>query len=382
MPPWSRQFTLAGPLFTVLLLAGFQAPPGGDAGLASLIRTWLAMGQPADWDALDKLPATRWTGPATMLQNCLPDGGCFARQGAATLGGRPVALVATGARTMVMNLYVRNSAAPLGEAAVVKALGQAGFTTSLARCPIRGGTGSTNWYRLTGAGMAPAFLAVQLTRGATPTEGFVLSVGETLPPLQPNQLALYSEQCGAGAPQQAVATSLPHERVAEVVVALLGSTSGAAMSWAALSALPTGVVWAEGGPKPVDFSALGDPNPVSLTGEAVWSERRFSARASGTASQVRTIFLEEGGQHPRGEHMLGVVYTKGIVVRLVRCGPVYTESTNNWYSLTSARTRPAMIRQSIHYDGNQVSDTYELRLDNTLPARDPRDRDPGVNGCA
>jgi len=79
--------------------------------------------------------------------------------------------------------------------------------------------------------------------------------------------------------------------------------------------------------------------------------------------------------------MLGVVYEKGITVRLVRCGPVYTESTNNWYSLVGAGTRPAMIQQSIRYDGNQVQDSYALRLDGTLPARDPRDRDPGVNGC-
>ena len=91
--------------------------------------------------------------------------------------------------------------------------------------------------------------------------------------------------------------------------------------------------------------------------------------------------LEENGLHPRGEHMLGVVYEKGITVKLVRCGPVYTQSTNNWYSLVSARTRPAMIRQSIRYDGDSVQDSYELRLDGTLPARDPRDRDPGVSDC-
>jgi hypothetical protein len=40
-----------------------------------------------------------------------------------------------------------------------------------------------------------------------------------------------------------------------------------------------------------------------------------------------------------------------------------------------------MIRQSIRYDGNQVQDSYAIRLDGTLPTRDPRDRDPGVNGC-
>ncbi len=68
-------------------------------------------------------------------------------------------------------------------------------------------------------------------------------------------------------------------------------------------------------------------------------------------------------------------------MRLARCGPVYTESTNNWYSVMSAGTHPVMLRQSIRYDGNQVQDAYELRLDNTLPKPDPRDRDPGVGGC-
>ena len=40
-----------------------------------------------------------------------------------------------------------------------------------------------------------------------------------------------------------------------------------------------------------------------------------------------------------------------------------------------------MIRQSIRYDGNQVQDAYELRLDGSLPKGDPRDRNPGVGGC-
>jgi hypothetical protein len=96
---------------------------------------------------------------------------------------------------------------------------------------------------------------------------------------------------------------------------------------------------------------------------------------------VKAFFLEENGLHPKGEHMLGVVYEKGIAVQLVRCGPVYTESTNNWYSLNSRGTRPAMILQSIRYEGNNVQDSYQLRLDGTLPTRDSRDRNPGTNGC-
>lgn len=383
MPVRPRILALATPLAAILLLSGFQAAPGADTQLAAVVRAWLAMGQPADWGSLDQLPNIRWAAlPPTSLQNCLPDGGCYARQGAATIGGRTVAMVASGARTMVMNLYFRNTAVPLGEAAVVAALGEAGFTAELARCPVRGGTGSTNWYRLRGANLASAFLAIQMTRGATPTEGFVLSTGEELPALQPNQLALYSTECTAGAVQRPVSTLLPHQRLAEVVAALLVPAAQAGLTWESLKAVPTEISWDPAGPKPVNYSALGDPNPVSLSGSVTWSERRFSVRASGTATQVRTVHLEEGGRHPRGEHMLGVVYEKGIAVRLVRCGPVYTESTNNWYSLNSSRTRPAMIRQSIGYDGNQVADTYELRLDGTLPPRDPRDRDPGVNGCA
>ncbi len=85
--------------------------------------------------------------------------------------------------------------------------------------------------------------------------------------------------------------------------------------------------------------------------------------------------------HTRGENLLLRVYQQGFAVRLARCGPVYTKSTNNWYEVTSAKSRPAMLKQSIRYDGNQVQDTYELRLDNTLPKRDPRDRNPGVGGC-
>lgn len=363
--------------------AAAQTPPSASTQLAAIVRTWLGMGQPADWGSLDQLPAIRWAAlPPTSLQNCLPDGGCYARQGAATIAGRTLAVVASGARTMVMNLYVRNTAAPIGEAAVVAALGQAGFTAELARCPMRGGTGTTNWYRLAGAGLAPAFLAVQMTRGATPTEGFVLSSGEELPALQPNQLALYSTDCGTGATQAPTATTLPHQRLAEVVVAALLPTTTARLDWPALASLPLEVTWNRTTPQAMNRAALGDPNPMAITGTVTWSGRLFSVVASGTAAEVKALFLEEMGQHPRGEHMLGVVYEKGIAVRLVRCGPVYTESTNNWYHLTSARTRPAMIRQSIRYDGNQVNDSYELRLDGTLPPRDPRDRDPGVNGCA
>jgi flagellar biosynthesis/type III secretory pathway M-ring protein FliF/YscJ len=48
---------------------------------------------------------------------------------------------------------------------------------------------------------------------------------------------------------------------------------------------------------------------------------------------------------------------------------------------TATASVAVMLRQSLRLDGNQIEDAYELRLDASLPKRDPRDRDPGVSGC-
>lgn len=376
----AREIAVVGS--TVLLCTGFRAPLTPEDDFAGIVKAYLSMGQPTDWEGVEKLPNIRWAAlPPTALQKCLPDGGCFTRQGAATIGGRNVVVVATGARTMVSHVYFRNTAAPLGEEAVLAALKGAAITPALARCPVRSGVGGTNWYRLSGANLAPATLSIQSPAPGRPTEGFVLSQGAELPPLQPNQLALYSEKCEAGAERKAVSNVKPHEQLAQTIVSLLVPLSGTAYDWKTLAGFPTEITWNGTEPKRVDLSSKNDPNPVSLTGSVTYAGRTFSLLASGTPAQVKVIYFDEQGMHPRGEHLLGVVYEKGVAVQLVRCGPVYTESTNNWYSLTSPRTRTAMVRQSIRYEGNQVQDSYELRTDGTLPPRDPRDRNPGSNGC-
>lgn len=354
-----------------------------DQELAGLVKAYLGMGLPADWEGIEKLSGIKWAPlPPASLKNCLPNGDCFARQGAGVIGGSNMAVVATGARTMVMNLLVRNMTAPMGEPALVAALKQAGLTADLARCPVKTGVGGTNWYRVKGAKLTAGYLSIQPAGPGRPNEGYVLSQGDELPALQPAQLALYTEQCAPGADRKPVSTMKPHEILAQTVVDLLAPATGpAGHDWKALAALSTGITWNAGGPKAIDLSFKNDPNPVSQSGAASYGGRKFSLMASGTPALVKNIYFDEGGLHPKGEHMLGVVYEKGITVKLVRCGPVYTESTNNWYSVTSPKTRPAMIRQSIRYDGNQVQDSYELRLDGTLPARDPRDRNPGTAGC-
>lgn len=370
------------PLVALALLAGFRARSSPETEFVAIVKAFLTLGAPPSWEVIEQLPAIKWAPlPATSLKNCLPDGGCYARQGAATIGGRSVTVVATGARTMVMNIYLRNSGAPFGEAALVAALTEASLAPTLARCPAKAGAGSINWYKLAGSKLSPGYLSVQGPATGRPTEGFVLGHGAELPRLQPNQLALYSEQCSVGAERKVVSTVKPHEMLAQTVVSLLGSAANPPFDWKTLPSLAAAISWDPAGPKRIDLSFKNDPNPLSVNGVVILGGRTFSMMASGTATQVKVIYFDEQGLHPRGEHMLGVVYAKGIAVQLVRCGPIYTESTNNWYHLTSAKTRPATVLQSIRYDGNQVQDSYVLRLDGTLPVRDPRDRNPGGSGC-
>lgn len=374
---------IAVTLVTVTLPTGLLVAQKPEDDLAGLARTYLDMSLPTDWEGIGNLAGIRWAPlPPASLKNCLPNGDCFARQGAAVIGGRNMAVVATGARTMVMNLLFRNLSTPIGEPAVVAALKQAGFSADLVRCPINAGGGGTSWFRLKSPKSTTGHLSIQPPGPGRPNEGFILSHGDELPALQPAQLVLYTEQCGPGAARKPVSTTKPHESLAQSVVDLLVPAAGAATyDWKALAALPIGIAWNEGGPKPADLSIRGDANPVSQSGTVSFAGRKFSVMASGTPTAVKTLYFDEGGLHPKGEHMLGVVYEKGIAVKLVRCGPVYTESTNNWYTLTSPKTRPATILQSIRYDGNQVQDSYTVRLDGTLPGRDPRDRNPGTGGC-
>ena len=127
---------VAAALAAIPLLSGSRAGPTPADQFAGIAKAYLGMSLPSDWEGIEKLPGTKWAPlPPTSLKNCLPNGDCFARQGTASVGGRNMTVVATGARTMVVHLLFRNMSAPLGEAAVVAALEQAGLTAELARCP-------------------------------------------------------------------------------------------------------------------------------------------------------------------------------------------------------------------------------------------------------
>ena len=217
--------------------------------LAGSVKTFLGKSFVNEWSGIETVRKITWAPlPPHALTNCLPDGGCFTRQGAALFGDRKLAVFATGAREIVSNIYLRNQSAPLGEAAVLAALKEAGLSSQLARCPMQEGVGGTNWYKLTGAAANPGVLSIQTACTGKPCEGFVLTLGAGLPPLQPNQLRLYTEQCSvAPSDRKPVSTSLPHEQLAQTLAALVPASTGPALyDWKTVVALPTGIKWPAG----------------------------------------------------------------------------------------------------------------------------------------
>ena len=180
---------------------------------------------------------------------------------------------------------------------------------------------------------------------------------------------------------KAVSASSPQELIVQSLSAVIATAAGGVTDWPAVARALPGAKWNSTSPQQMDLTFKLHPNPYSITGSLALAQRQFSLIASGTQSRPQTVYLDEGGLHRRGEDVLRLLQSQGFDVKLARCGPVYTESTNNWYGVTGAATKPVMLLQSIRIDGRQVQDGYAIRLDHTLPKRDPRDRDPGVAGC-
>lgn len=234
-------------IFLKIVIAGWawiclspaaSAIPTPEDELAGIFKLLLAKNASTEWTAVERIPGSKWAPlPPASLNNCLPDGGCYARQGTLALGGRSLVLIATGARTIVSHIYLRNRGAAFGENAVLASLEKAGLSADLARCPVPGTVGDTNWYRLKAAATQPGFLSVQRSCGGKPCEGFSVSYGTDLPALQPNQLRMYSEECGAGtAARKPVSTAMPHELLAQALANLLPPATGL-YDWATVQKL-------------------------------------------------------------------------------------------------------------------------------------------------
>ena len=109
-----------GTLAALALLAGIQSPVKPEEEFAGIISAFLSREFVTDWRGIEKLPGVTWAAlPPVELKTCLPEGGCYTRQGTVSIGGRNLMVVATGARTIVSHLFVRNPNAPLGETAVL-----------------------------------------------------------------------------------------------------------------------------------------------------------------------------------------------------------------------------------------------------------------------
>jgi hypothetical protein len=178
-----------------LLFASSAAGAPPPASLAAFLKAFLIL--PADdggaWESLDKAPTVRWTsdGP-TMTDKPSPDGNYFVRIGQGSVAGRPLQVLATGARSMVFSYYIRD-AAPADPEALAADLRQAGFTVTPARCPRDPRAVSPRrWYRLALAKRKPAVLYAGPTQSGG--SGYTLYLSDP-PAMTPAEQAAYTDKC-------------------------------------------------------------------------------------------------------------------------------------------------------------------------------------------
>jgi len=238
-------------LAAALLFGGAAAADPAAAGLGQLIKPLLIL--PADsaasWDDLEKDPAIRWGQGPIMLNRASPDGNFFARPGQASVSGRTWGVLASGARTMVFSVYLRDPAPPMAPDALVAGLREAGFTVAPARCPLDPrGAAPRRWHRLAAPKKKPAFLyAGPLQSGGA---GYALFL-DGLPPMTQSEARLYTDDCAAAAPLPrggavagvAARPVTGQAGVVAVIEALLRPAGApSALPWAGLSTLPA-ITW-------------------------------------------------------------------------------------------------------------------------------------------
>jgi hypothetical protein len=168
----------ASPASVAEFLKGLLIPPSQDGGA---------------WEGLAKTPAVRWAGDGpTMTDKPSPDGNYFVRTGMGGAAGRPLQVLATGARSMIFSYYIRD-AAPPDQEALGADLRQAGFTVTTARCPRDPrAVSSRRWYRLALPKRKPAFLYAGPTQSGG--SGYTLYLVD-LPQPTPAEAAAFTDKC-------------------------------------------------------------------------------------------------------------------------------------------------------------------------------------------
>lgn len=378
----------------LLLLAGGRAA-AADAGataLAELIKPMLIL--PADsggaWEGLEADRAIRWGAGPTMLNKPSPDGNFFARPGQTTLSGRPVTVVASGARSMVFSFYVRDAAPPMDPEALVAGLKQAGFAVTLARCPADPrGVAPRRWYKVALAKKKPAFLyAGPLQSGGS---GYTLFLND-LPSMTQAEAALHTDNCAAGGRSAPGASAMPaaaarpttgQAGVVAVIEALLRPPGAPAnLPWASLASLPV-ITWSSAAPMKMSnpYSDVGqDLNPRLFEGQFKTATTKMQAIATGDERAANRFMLRDGQRIPRGA-VFAALARDGYSLTPLRCGKVYTETSQAWFRIAGPGKQPAILYRAHHSSDGVVSEDYALRLDNTLPPAEPGQTPPVGGRC-
>ncbi|WP_070156071.1 hypothetical protein [Sphingobium phenoxybenzoativorans] len=197
--PAAKMPPAAGKPVTPPLTAAPASPAQGLAGaLGALLRpATLPANSFYDWRQLETAPFVTWAAlPPQMLDKPMSNGEFFRRAGIATVKGQQIKVLAGGARTMVMNLYFRNDGPAVGEAALLSALREKGHAVVPVRCAKLRTMPAPKWYRLSGPGRQPALLWFAPARGQQqPWEGMSLQLDGKLPPMTPQEAAVYTDRC-------------------------------------------------------------------------------------------------------------------------------------------------------------------------------------------
>ena len=195
-------FPAAGLAIALIASSGWAAAaPDAAAALPSLIKPFLVpakgLGTVGDWSTLEANKAVTWAPGPSMQDKPSPDGNYFVRAGRGQAGGRPLDVLATGARSGVFSVYIRDPGATANAASTASEFRQAGYVVSLARCPINPQAATAKrWLKLTAPGKHPAFLSVgPLASGGA---GYTLFLAdEQLPPLTAKDAGVYTDSCAA-----------------------------------------------------------------------------------------------------------------------------------------------------------------------------------------
>jgi hypothetical protein len=365
--------------------------PSATGGLPGLIKPLLFPSATdaggAAWEDLEKDRAIRWGPGPIMLSRASPDGNFFARPGQATLAGRPVTIAASGARSMIFSVYIRDPAPLAAPEALVGEFRQAGFEVSPARCPrVQGSAAPRRWYRLTLPKKNPVFLyAGPLASGGA---GYTLYFAD-LPEMTQAEAALYTEDCARlaspGATSGVAASRAPTGQAAMVAVieaVLRPAGAPATLSWPSLATLPA-LTW-EGLTPKVMSNPWSDPgedrNPLLLGGEFRTETTRALAIATGDRRGASLIFLQNGRNLPRGA-VFDQLARDGYAITALRCGKPYTQMSQAWFRIAGPGKQPAILYRANHDFDGVLTEDYAVRLDNILPPALPGQTPPVGGRC-